>query len=53
MDDLGLARNLALLVIMVFLRPPGLAICLGLDPWEYHDVLSTWDDRYLMDTVDL
>ncbi len=32
---------------------PSLARCLGLDPWEYHDVLCTWDNRYLTDTFDL
>ena len=45
---LGLA-----LVVMVLSRPPGLARYLGLDPWEYHDVLGTWEKRYLNDTFDL
>ena len=46
-------KDLILLVAMVLSRPPGLARCLGLDPWEYHDVFGTWDDWYLKDTFDL
>ena len=49
----GLARRLGLMVVMVLSRPPGLARCLGLDPWEYHDNLGTWDIRYLKETFDL
>ena len=48
-----LPEDLVLLVVMVLSRPPGLARCLGLAPWEYHDVLGTWDERYLKDTFDL
>ena len=44
---LGLARRLGLA------GGHGLAKCLGLAPWEYHDVLGTWDERYLKDTFDL
>ena len=50
---LVLPEDLVLLVAMVLSRPPGLARCLGLAPWEYHDVLGTWDERYLHDTFDL
>ena len=46
-------EDLVLLVVMVLSRPPGLARCLGLAPWEYHDVLGTWDERYLKDTFEL
>ena len=48
-----LPEDLVLRVVMILSRPPGLARHLGLDPWEYHDVLGTWDDRYLKDTFDL
>ena len=48
-----LPEDLVFLVVLILPRPPGLARCLGLDPREYHDVLGTWDDRYLKDTVDL
>ena len=48
-----LPEDLVLLVVLILSRPPGLARCLGLDPWEYHDVLGTWDNRYLKDTFDL
>ena len=44
---------MVLLVVMVLSRSPGLARCLSLDPWEYHDVVGAWDDRYLKDTFDL
>ncbi len=50
---LVLSEDLVLLVVMVLSRPPGLARCLDLAPWEYHDVLGTWDERYLKDTFDL
>ena len=50
---LVLPEDLVLLVVMVLSRPPGLARRLGLVPWEYHDVLGTWDERYLKDTFDL
>ena len=50
---LVLPDSLALLVVMVLSRPPGLARSLGLDPLEYHDVLGTWDNTYLKDTFDL
>ncbi len=50
---LVLPEDLVLLVVMILSRPPGLARHLGLDPWEYHDVLGTWDDRYLKDTFEL
>ena len=45
-----LPEDLVLLVVLILPRPPGLTRYLGLDPWEYHDVLGTWDDRYLKDT---
>ena len=48
-----LPEDLVLLVVLILPRPPGLARCLGLDPWEYHDVLGTWDNGYLKDTFDL
>ena len=48
-----LPEDLILLVVMVLSRPPDLATYLGLDPWEYCDVLGTWDDRDLKDTFDL
>ncbi len=48
-----LPEDLVLLVVMILSRPPGCARCLGLDPWEYHDILGTWDDRYLKDTFNL
>ena len=48
-----LPEDLVLLVVLILPRPPGLARCLGLDSWEYHDVLGTWDDRYLKDTFNL
>ncbi len=48
-----LPEDLVLLVVMILSRPPGLARGLGLDPWENHDVLGTWDNRYLKDTLDL
>ena len=48
-----LPEDLVLLVVLILPRLPGLARCLGLDPWEYHDVLGTWDNRYLKDTFDL
>ena len=48
-----LPEDLVLLVVLIFPRPPGLARCLGLDPWEYRDVHGTWVDRYLKDTFDL
>ncbi len=47
----SLARTLGLAVVMVLSRLPGLARCLGLDPWGYHDVLGTWHDRHVMDTL--
>jgi len=50
---LVLPEDLVLLVVMVLSRPPGLARCLGLASWEYHDGLGTWDKRYLKDTFDL
>ncbi len=50
---LVLPEDWVLLVVMVLSRPPGLARCLGLEPWEYHDVLGIWDDRYLKDIFDL
>ena len=50
---LVLPEDLVLLVIMVLSRPPGLARCLDLAPWENHDVLGTWDERYLKDIFDL
>ncbi len=50
---MGLPEDLVLLVAKILSRPPGLARCLGFDPWEYHDILGTWDDRYLKDTFDL
>ena len=48
-----LPEDLVLLVVLILSRPPGLARCLRLDLWEYHDVLGAWDDRYLKDTFDL
>ncbi len=48
-----LPEDLVLPVVLILPRPPGLARCLGLDPWEYHGVLGTWDNRYLKDTFDL
>ncbi len=48
-----LPEDLVLLVVLILSRPPGLTSCLGLDPWEYHDVLGTWDNRYLKATFDL
>ena len=48
-----LPEDLVLLVVLILPRSPGLARCLGLDPWEYHDVLGTWNNRYLKDTFDL
>ncbi len=48
-----LPEDLVLLVVLILSRPTGLARCLDLDPWEYHDVLGTWDDRYLKATFDL
>ena len=48
-----LPEDLVLLGVLILQRPPGLARCLGLDPWEYHDVLGTWDNRYLKDTFNL
>ena len=66
MVDHGLARRLGLAGgpdlaktswscqdLLVLPRPPSLARCLVLDPWEHHDVLGTWDNRYLKDTFDL
>ena len=50
---LVLIEDFVLLVVMVLSRPPGLARCLGLDPWENHDLLGTWDDRYLKDTFNM
>ncbi len=50
---LVLPEDLVLLVVMVLLRPLGLARCLGLASWEFHDVLGTWDKRYLKDTFDV
>ena len=48
-----LPEDLVLLVVLILPRPPGLARSLGLDPWEYHDVLGASDNRYLKDTFDL
>ena len=53
MGYLGLARRLGLAGGYVLSRPPSLARCLGLAPWEDHDVLGTWDEWYLKDTFDL
>ena len=48
-----LPEDLVLLVVLILPRPPDLARHLGLDLWEYHDVLGTWDEKYLNDTFDL
>ena len=52
---LVLPEDLVLLVVMVVVLPksPGLVRCLDLASWGYHDVLGTWDDRYLKDIFDL
>ncbi len=53
MVDHGVARRLGLAGGPELSRPPGLARCLGLDPWVYHYVLGTWDNMYLEDTFNL
>ncbi len=50
---LGLAEDLVSLVVIVVSRPPGLARRLGLAPWEYHNVLGTWEKRYPKNAFDL
>ncbi len=50
---LGLARRLGLAGGHDLVKTSWLCQMLGLASLEYHDVLGTWDERYLKDTFDL